>query len=194
MNELDAVVQVLHNKCSIIYNKPIITQNDEGDVGELFCKYGVKQSFFNKDFYAISGSNKTFTIEEQINPSQIGMGGIDFFSKFEIKSKLYKLFIEMKNWKHFWKGIPPATYNKQILDRFKNNDPQRNRYWILTINKNNIRYLKTRCNSDNINIVPIEDKIIPTNINQHALKPIFEKFVDDFSILVDDIISGKVQP
>jgi len=194
MNELDAVVQVLHNKCSSIYQGQNITDNDKGDVGELFCKYGVKQVFFNKGFYAIAGSNKTFTIEEQINPGRSGMGGIDFYPKFKINSKEYKLFVEMKNWRHYWKGIPPTTYKTEILDRFKKNNPQKNRYWILVMNKRNIKYIQPQCIADNINIVPVEEQITPGFIHPITLKPIFEKFVDDFSVLVDDIISGKVQP
>lgn len=194
MNELGAVVQVLYKKCVPIYQGPTITDNDKGDVGELFCKYGVKQVFYNKGFYAISGSNKTFTIEVQINPTRSGMGGIDFYPKFKINSKEYKLFVEMKNWKHLKKGIPSSMYNKEILDRFKKNDPQRNRYWIVVINKRNIRYIQSRCTANNINIVPVEEHITPGFINPITLKPIFEKFVDDFSTLVDNIISGKVQP
>ena len=62
MKEIDAVVQVIYRKSNIIYSKPIIDQNDEGDVGEIFCKYGVKQVFFDKGFYAIKGSNKTKNI------------------------------------------------------------------------------------------------------------------------------------
>jgi len=195
MKEIDAVVQVIYRKCNIIYSKQIIDQNDEGLVGELFCKYGVKQVFFDKGYYAIRGSNKTFTIEEQINANRTSRtGGIDFYSKFKINSKEYKLYIEMKNQKYYPKGITPSSYNDDILDRFTKNDPNRNRYWILAINYRNIKSIQSRCLSDNINVVPIDDKIIPSNINPKTLKPIFSSFVYYFSILVDDIISGKVKP
>ena len=194
MNELDAVVNVLYSKCSRIYRGKQITNKDKGAVGELFCKYGVKQVFFNKGFYAIAGSNKIFTIESQINPTQSKMGGIDFYPIFEINSKKYKLFVEMKNWGHYLKGISKSIYNTEIFNRFMKNDSQRIRYWILAINKRNIRYIRSRCKTDNINIVPVDDQITPKYIHPLLLKSILSKFIDDFSRLVDDIISGKVQP
>ncbi len=194
MSEIDAVVQVLHKKCNRIYKKQPITDNDKGDVGEIFCKYGVKQVFLDRGFYAISGSSKTFTIEEQINPTLTGMGGIDFSSKFNINSKKYNLFVEMKNWGYYQGGISYSTYKSEILDRFMKNDPQRKRYWILAINKRHIKDIGAWCKNDTINVIPIDAQILSGNINPKTLKPIFKNFIIDFSILVDDIISGKVQP
>lgn len=194
ISELDAVVNVLGNKLSSIYKTNKSSQTILGDVGECFAKTGVKQSFFDRGYILYKYGKRTFRVYKQINPTGKGRGGIDFNIDFtDSKGNVYECFTEMKNWNHYHKGIPPHMYNTEIKNRFTKNDPNKDRYWILIINKVNIQYIKNNCISDKINIVPIDDQIDQNYIYKPLLKPTLLHFIGDFNTLINDILSAKIK-
>lgn len=194
ISEIDAVIQVLNNKLALINNTNLSIQSRIGDMGECFAKEGVKQSFFDRGHILYYYGIRTFRVYKQINPTNKGRGGIDFNVDFtDSNGKNYECFTEVKNWKHYPKGIPPSMYQSEIKDRFANNDPNKNRYWILFMNKSNIQYINTRCISDRINIVPVDDQINQYYINTSLLKPTLLNYIGDFTTLVNRILTGIIK-
>lgn len=185
-------IKELKKKLLEIDNSSLNRNNKLGKIGETFVKDGIKRTLWDKGFcVGIIGNNK-FSIKEQYKVGEKGTGGIDFYLKFRVNGVKYKCFIEVKNWMKM-RYITPDTFKEHILNRFEKHDKKNKRYRIVVINKRNIHLISMECKQNNINLIPLEEHITSGMLNIIRLKDIMEHFVDDFSILIDDITTGRIQ-
>lgn len=186
------LISKLEKKLLEIDNSSLDDKNKLGKIGEAFVKDGIKITLWNKKLDIGRIGNDKFSIKEQYKADGKGMGGIDFYIKFRFNGVKYRCFVEVKNWMKM-RYITPDTFKKHILDRFEKLDRRNKKHRIVVMNKRNIHLINKNCKQNNINIIPLEEHITSQMLNIIILKRIMKHFVDDFSILVDDIIKGRVQ-
>lgn len=146
---------------------------------------------WEKGFKLRRTGNRTFKIEGQFRAGRGGMGGIDFRFGFVYNKKRYDCYIETKNWAVY--PLSPNMFQTEILDRFYNNANQPGCIWILTINRGYIRAISALCLINNIDIVTINCKITPHQLNIFNLRPIMEDFLDDFDRLMTKLTGVKLR-
>jgi hypothetical protein len=179
----------LENELVNIDNSSLPSKDKLGKIGERFVKYGLKYYLWNKGFKVRSRGERTFKIEGQYRVTRSGVGGIDFRLQFVHSNKKYDCYVEVKNWAHY-KRISNAMFNTEILSRFTNNASQSGCIWIVTMNKRNIPFIRQKCQQNNIHIIPMEEHITTQFLTQHHLTYIMEKFLDDYSNLLNNL-TGK---
>jgi hypothetical protein len=81
-------------------------------------------------------------------------------------------------------------YNSEIKKRFDDLDPSNNKKRVLTIPKHQInkQVMKDECPKDNINVIPIDQKINNDTIKNDELKPTFENFKEAFDEYIDGFV------
>lgn len=195
MNEIDAVVQILIKKCNkILIRKKLTPKQKLGNIGEIFVRYGLKQSFWNRGYKVEEQGINTFTIERQYRAYEGKKRGMDHHLIFTDKDgTTYKCLIEVKNWMHYKYGISDDMFKKEILKRFTKYDFFRRKCWILAINFRNIKYIEDRCKEHNINIVPIDQHITQQYLASYMLTTILVNFIFDFESLLDRIITKDIK-
>lgn len=166
-----------------------------GDMAETLIEYGIKWVLWEKDFRIGRFRNKTFSLIKHYGADKTtGTGGIDFFLKFRISWRTYRIFIEVKNWDD-WLSYPyphvsNERYNKQILSRFTDYDKLNLSRRILVIPKGYISNLKDRCDRDKITIIPLRIIILPVIANESFINYNLMPFLRDFSTYIDGLIPG----
>ena len=66
---------------------------DIGNMAETLIEYGLKWFFWEKDFRIGGFRNKTFTLIKHYKADETtGTGGIDFYLKFRIHWRKYRIF------------------------------------------------------------------------------------------------------
>jgi hypothetical protein len=193
MNEIDAVIDVLSDELLKIYNSYKSYNKRTGDIGEEFAKSVIKQVFLDRKCILYYQGYKTFRTYTQINANHRGRGGIDIFLDFiDTNGKPYYVFIEMKNWDYYLTGISDKWYREKIRQRFFKNDPNKKRYWVVVMNRDNIEYIQRKCRNDKINILPIDELLYGSNLKPKPLKQIFLHFKSEIESMVDLTISGDL--
>ena len=199
MKEIDAVIRVVNRQLIKIYNSNQPLKQRLGDMGEVFVKYAIKQCLFDQGFRVGKRGSKTFTIythykAKKKKRKKKDKRGVDFYLKFrDDTGKTYRCFIEVKNWKHYTKGIPPYMFNESILNRFVWYDIWVRRFWIVTMNKRNTKYIKDRCKRYTIGIIPITQHITHIFLKPASLKPIMQDFMLNFTDFLEGIVTGRIK-
>mgnify|MGYP006282993175 CR=1 FL=1 len=160
----------------------------EGDIGERFVKDSIKYYFWEKGFKLHNSGNRIFDIEEQIgSDKKRGKRGIDFRFSFAYGKIQHDCYVESKNWKK--RKITNKMFKTEILDRFTNYANQPNVIWIVTMNKANKSEITQNCKNNNIHILPIDTKIVTSQLNTKSFNPIMEHFLDEIHKLMN-VITG----
>ena len=194
MDEIDAVIKVLNLKLRRINLSDDPPRIKLGDMGEALAKYGIKQCLFDRDFRVGQRGSRTFTLQRHYRAGEQGIGSIDDYLKFRVKWwKKYRCFVEVKNWTLMRNGIDDDIFESEILDRFRKNDRFGRRFWALAITEVNVRYIEERCRRNNIRIIPIAEYLTDLQMEPMFLKPILEQFMEEFSQVIDDIVSGRLR-
>jgi hypothetical protein len=195
MDEIEAVTRVVNKRCMKILKGKNKDRKKKGDIGELFCKYAIKQSLFNLGFRLSRFGNKTFVILDRYRADDDGYHGVDFYVKFRLKWwKTYRCFIEIKNWGNY--SYTNDMFHEEILSRFKPNDRLRRRHWILVINCKRIHDVKDNCEFYNIISVPLGVHLTSYYINPFGyflLQPIMKGLIDSFKEIFEGIIAGEIK-
>lgn len=170
-----------------------VTTNTLGDMGEAIIEYGLKWFFWQKNFKLGKFKNNTFSLIRHYKADKIsGTGGIDFYLKFRMNWRTYRIFIEVKNWDDWLKYPDPHVsderYNGQILSRFTDYDKMNLCHRVLVIQKGYISNLKSRCNQDKITIIPLLDYYIPQIHHESFCHRNIMHFINDFSVYINSII------
>ena len=162
-----------------------------GKIGERFTKYGLRYYLWERGFKVRNQGERTFKIDPQYRASTRGIGGIDFRLEFIYQRKKYDCYIESKNWGAYQK-ISKKTFDEEILDRFTKNANAPGCIWIVTMNKRNLHLINQRCQQNNIHILPLEEHITSQFLTQHHLTYIMEKFLDEYSSLLNSLTGRKI--
>lgn len=184
ISELEKNLLKIHNRNSSLKDRL-------GKIGEKFVKEGIKYYFWEKGLCVNTTGNDTFNIGGPFKPLAGGMGGIDFRLEFRYNGKSYDCYIEVKNWKHYTK-LSPMTITTEILDRFTKNASRVGCRWIVIMNKRNVSLILQDCQQNNIDIIPLEEHITSRFLNRANLTRIMERFLDEFSNLIDKITGLKL--
>ncbi len=186
-------VDDLLNKLKAIDGKIYSNQKDkDGDIGERFVKDCIKYYMWEKDFRLYKSGNRTFTIEGHYKADKSGYGGIDFRFKFVHNKKSYDCYIESKNWDKY-KQISPNTFKSEILDRFMKYANNPNCIRVVTMNKDNIPLIRSRCLNNNIHILPIDTKIETSQLNPTSLRKLMENFLDGFDNFMREVTGVRLR-
>lgn len=186
-------IRELEIKLLSIYHTNLPLPDRYGKIGEKFVKEGIKYYFWKKGFCVNKTGNETFNIGGPYKPVTGGMGGIDFRLEFRYNNISYDCYVEVKNWMHLKKGIPPAMFNTQILTRFTKNASQSGSISIVIMNKRNVHFIRQNCKQNNIKIVPLEEHITSIFLNFSDLNRIMELFLDSISKLMNKITRSKIK-
>ena len=168
-----------------------------GDMAETLIEYGIKWFFWEKDFRIGRLRNKTFSLIKHNKADKItGTGGVDFYLKFRIHWRTYRIFIEVKNWDD-WLSYPKPhvsneRYNEQILSRYTDYDKLNLYRRILVIPKGYRSNLKTRCDRDRITIIPLQIIILPVIANESFINYNLMPFLRDFSAYITELIPDGI--
>ncbi len=169
-----------------------------GDMAETLIEYGIKWFFWEKDFRIGRFRNRTFSLIKHYKADKItGTGGVDFYLKFRLGWKTYRIFIEVKNWDD-WLSYPnphvsDERYNDQILSRYTDYDKLSLCHRVLVIPKGYISNLKARCDRDKITIIPLQIIVIPAVLNESFVNYNLKPFLRDFSTYIDELLPGGME-
>lgn len=170
-----------------INNEQNTRNNKLGKIGEEFVEEGIKLSLWEMGYNLdpnLNG-NHTFDILPYFGANDNNVGGIDFYLRVTDDMRTHHFLVEVKNWAHY-KNISDDIFKEEISNRFKKQDPNHDKFWILTMNKRNVFHILDRCNKEGIFIIPIEEHLTSTDyINEDILQHTMTKFIDKFSRLLE---------
>ena len=161
-----------------------------GKIGELIVGRAVKYSLFGLGYhYNNEGERLSFWIKRQINANEKEEGGVDFrVTVIDDNKKKYEFLIESKNWADYKSKITPNTFKKEILNRFTSADKNHECRWVVTMNKGNIKDIKSLCGEHHIDIIPLDGQL-STEINLDTLlEPTIKSFINNFNGLINQYI------
>lgn len=170
-----------------VNNEDNTRNNKLGKIGERFVEDGIKFSLAGRGYVfdpSLTNDN-TFDILPYFGADENNVGGIDFYVKVKHGGKIYEFLVEVKNWASY-KNISDDIFDKEILDRFKERDPNHEMFWVLAMNKRNVPLISGRCDEVGIYIVPLEEHLTTTDyINAGNLQHTMRKFSNGFSGLLE---------
>jgi hypothetical protein len=166
-----------------------------GNIGEKFVGYCICHSLW-KLGYELSYQYPpcSYKIIPRYGANEDGIGGIDFHLEITNSNECrYCFLIEAKNWSHY--VITPDMFNSQILNRFTRVDNDRQCTWMITMNRRNIESIHTRCQENNIHIIPITEHITPPYVeNESTIKMVIAEFINSFCTLITELASQSSYP
>jgi len=161
-----------------------------GKIGELIVGRAVKYSLIGMGYrYKPGREESSFWIERQINADEKEEGGVDFgVTVIDDNNKKYEFLIESKNWADYKSKITPDTFKREILNRFTGVDKNHECIWVVTMNKGNIKDIKSLCGEHHIDIIPLDGQL-STEINLDTLlEPSIKSFINNFNGLINQYI------
>ena len=189
MNETDAVSEALESELNNIWNNRKSENSRKGDMGEVFVKNAIRQSFFDKGYKIAKKGKGTFRVHKQVKSGNKGRGEIDFNVTFtDENGNSGEWFVESKNWGDY--PISKDTYKTEIKDRFNKVDSSNNKKRALAIPKShtNSTNIKNNCPKDKITVIPIEQQITDHTINNKQVKSTFKNFKDEMDKYIEDFV------
>jgi len=152
-----------------------------GNIGEKFVGYCICHGLWRLG-YPINFRNHphSYLLEPKFGANTEGVGGVDFkLTIVNLDERIYRFLIEAKNWAHY--TITANMFRTQILERFTGIDENGGYIRMITMNARNIADIQTRCNDNDIHILPIGHHITLENIQDNSvMRLIFNNFIDNF--------------
>jgi hypothetical protein len=191
------LARFVYNEILKIPYDPKDRDNYLGDIGEMLIENGVKWFFWIRDFKIDISGDMTFTPRIHYGANKITKkGGIDLYLIFRYNGKTYRVYIEVKNWDD-WLYYPNprvsnSRFNSQILNRFVRYGKAKSGKRVLVIPKGYISDIQSRCNKNNITIVPLNDYLIPELLHISFVNSNLKHFLKGFTDYIDTIV--KIPP
>ncbi len=194
-NSLIGRLRAYTEDLEVTYTAPSQRNTKLGNIGEKFVGYCICHSLWKLGYpIHFGGLPHSYHLLSKFGADDVGRGGVDFkliISNLDEES--YGLLIESKNWNHY--SISNTEFNGQIRNRFTRLDDNNEYQWIVTMNTRNIDNIRTRCEDNNIHILPMRDQITPENISlDNIMRPLFSDFIDEFTTLIMTLAPEQSYP
>jgi hypothetical protein len=187
------ISQFVYDEISKVKYTPKNRDNYHGEIGEILVEYAVKWFFWKRCFKIDNSGNNTFypRIHYGANPIT-KQGGIDLYLIFRYNGKTYRIYIEVKNWDdqvfYPFPNVSNHRFKNEILKRYVRYGKAKSGKRVLVIPKGYISNIQSRCNQNQITIIPLCNYIIYELLGISFIYSILNHFYKDFTDYIDGII------
>ncbi len=178
----------------IQYPGPRKQNTVKGIIGEKFVAYCIGHSLWRLGYCLDPSPHpRSYSLTRKFGCNATGHGGMDYLLNIvDGKGMNHRILIEVKNWKHY-SYLPPTTFRKKILNRFRRVDANREYQWVLAMNTRNIPLIKARCTRNHIYILPIAHHITPEWMrNDNTVRDLFSSFLESFCTYITSTVPEDI--
>jgi len=156
-----------------ILNKYTNDNSRKCRLNEAYVNWNFQESLRDMGYkYSCSPKPYTYRRTRDYKAGKKNGRGIDnrFTVIHDTPENRMNIVIEVKGWMKY-RDINDYIFEKQVLKRFTDYDPQNTSYRFLAVNKRNVKLIQERCKANNIQILPLKNQITEPYLRMYHFQP-----------------------